>query len=49
MTPFFLFVLIKYAKMSYFDLLDYIGVVGIQGEKPRCNPHENTEVSQKGL
>ena len=35
-----LFVLIKYAKTSYFVPVDYIGVVGIQAEKPRSNPHE---------
>ena len=35
-----LFVFIKYAKTSYFVPLDQIGVVGIQVEKPRGNPHE---------
>ena len=32
-----LFVLMKYAKMSYFVPLGYIAVVGIQVEKPRGN------------
>ena len=34
-----LFVLRKYAKMSYFVPLGNIAVVGIQVEKPRGNPH----------
>ena len=33
---FLLFVVIKNAKTSYL----HIGVVGIQAEKPRGNPHE---------
>ena len=41
-----LFVLIKYAKTSYFVLLDYIGGEGIQAEKPRGNPHEKHKVSK---
>ena len=37
-----LFVLIKYAKTSYFILLDNIGGVGIQAENPEPGrkPHE---------
>ena len=42
-----LFVLIQYAKMSYFVPLDYIAVVGIQVEKPRGDPHE--KYIQKGV
>ena len=43
-----LFVLIKYTKMSYFVPVDYIGVVGIQVEKPRGNPHEKYRGVPKG-
>ena len=32
--------LIKFTKTSYFVPLDYIGVEGIQAEKPRGHPHE---------
>ena len=44
-----LFVLTKYAKMSYFVSLGYIAVVGIQVEKPRSNPYEKYRVFQKGV
>ena len=43
-----LFVLIKYAKTSYFVPFDYIGVVCIQVEKPRGNPHEKNRGFPKG-
>ena len=43
-----LFVLMKYAKMSYFVPLGYIAVVGIQVEKPRGNPHEKYRGVPKG-
>ena len=33
MTSFYSFVLMEYAKMSYFATHDYIGVVSIQAEK----------------
>ena len=42
-----LFVLMKYAKMSFFPL-GYITVVGIQVEKPRGNPHDNYRGVPKG-
>ena len=42
------FVLIKYAKTSYFVPVDYIGSVGIQVEKPRGNPHEKYKGVPKG-
>ena len=40
--------LIRYTKTSYFVLLDYTGVVGIQAEKPRGNPHEKYRGVPKG-
>ena len=43
-----LFVLMKYAKMSYFVPHGYIAVVGIQVEKPRGNPHEKYRGVPKG-
>ena len=43
-----LFVLMKYAKMSYFVPLGYIAVVGIQVEKPWGNPHEKYRGVPKG-
>ena len=43
-----LFVLRKYAKMSYFVPLYYIAVVGIQVEKPRGNPHDKNRGVPKG-
>ena len=43
-----LFVLRKYAKMSYSVPLDYIAVVGIQVEKPRGNPHDKHRGVPKG-
>ena len=42
-----LFVLMKYAKMSFFPL-GYIAVVSIQVEKPRGNPHEKYGGVPKG-
>ena len=45
-----LFVLIKYAKTSYFVPVDYIGFVGILVEKPWGNPHEKyTGVPKAGV
>ena len=44
-----LFVLMKYAKISYFVPLGYIAVVGIQVEKPRGNPHEKYRGVPKGV
>ena len=38
----------KYAKLSYFVLLGYIAVVGIQVEKPRGNNHEKYRGVPKG-
>ena len=43
-----LFVLIKYAKMSYFVPLYYIAVVGIQVGKPRGNPYDKYRGVPKG-
>ena len=44
-----LFVLMKYAKMSYFVPLGYIAVVGIQVENLEVIRMKNTEVFQKGV
>ena len=44
-----LFVLMKYAKMSYFVPLVYIDFVGIQVEKSRGNPHEKYRGVPKGV
>ena len=45
-----LFVLIKYAKMSYLVPLGYIAVIGIQVGKPKkVIRMKNTEVFQKGV
>ena len=43
-----LFVLRKYAKMSYFVPLGYIAFVGIQVEKPGGNPYEKYRGVPKG-
>ena len=42
-----LFVLMKYAKMSFFPL-GYIAVVDIQVEEPRGNPHDKYRGVPKG-
>ena len=44
-----LFVLMKYAKMSYFVPLGFIAVVGIQVENLEVIRMKNTEVFQKGV
>ena len=48
MTSFYFFVLIKYAKTSYFVGLDEIGIVGIQVEKHRGKTHEKYRGVPKG-
>ena len=42
------FVSIEYSKTSYFVPVDYTGVVSIQVEKPRGNPHEKYRGVPKG-
>ena len=42
------FVLIKYSKTCYFVPVNYIGVVGIQLEKPWGNSHEKYTGVPKG-
>ena len=42
-------VLIKYPKTSYIVPLDYIGIEGIQIEKPGCNPNEKYRGVPKGV
>ena len=44
-----LFVLTKYAKMSYFVSLGYIAVVDIQVGKPRGNPDGKYRGVPKGV
>ena len=43
-----LFVLIRYAKMSYFVLLDYIGIAGIQAERLEVNRIKKNRGFPKG-